>query len=111
MYNPKNLNVEEENDINNQLVCRIDGKDVTRGDLLKAFNKVCDPKDWKAQISAWVNVEDIPITLAAIEFFTATKGSYDENLDFVNYVQGITTDKMVRMHLIKADGYRLGPAE
>jgi len=94
------LTLNEEDKFDQQIVCNLD-KNVTRGELADAFHKVCDCQDWKAPISAWIFAEDVPLVLAAIEFFTATKGKLVES--------HLTNENRVEC-LIKADGYRLGPA-
>jgi hypothetical protein len=69
----------------------------TRRELKNAFDKVCDPGDWKAPIHARVMRKDIDVTLAAIAFFTGTSGG--------------VTDVAGRPDVyIESDGYRNGPA-
>lgn len=67
-----------------------------RSTLLKAFDVVCDPDDWRAPIDAEVAVEEVPVTVAAIEYFTAT------------------SVRVTRCHTdrcrVRSVGYRSGPA-
>jgi hypothetical protein len=69
----------------------------TRKQLKDAFDKVCDPKDWKAPIYARVMRKNIDVTLAAIAFFTGTSGG----------VRDIAGRPDV---YIESEGYRKGPA-
>jgi hypothetical protein len=66
-------------------------------DLRIAFDKVCDPKDWKGPVAAWVLGEGVLVTVAAIEFFTATNPTVNLNTETMRY-------------LIESEGYRNGPA-
>ena len=60
------------------------------------FQKVADPKDWKAPILAYIRKEDLDGVLEAVRFYTATEAVY---VDLYNgWVQ------------VRADGYRRGPA-
>jgi hypothetical protein len=66
--------------------------------LKDAFDKVCDPKDWKAPIYKRIMRRDLDVTLAAIAFFTATSAEV---------VMDIPGRPDV---LIESEGYRNGPA-
>jgi hypothetical protein len=68
----------------------------SQSELKAAFDKVCNPEDWRDSIAAEVKVSDIDITLAAISHFTATHA----------HVSYRTADTVT----IYSEGYRLGPA-
>jgi hypothetical protein len=61
-----------------------------------AFEAIRNPFDWKAPITAQVNLQDLGVTIAAIEYFTATPAY------FVSQAGDTVT--------IRAAGYRAGPA-
>ncbi len=69
----------------------------TRKELEKAFDKVADPKDWKGPIYKRVMRKDLHITVAAIQFFTAT----DVDVTDIPGRPDVT---------IESIGYRAGPA-
>lgn len=73
----------------------------TRGELEAAFDKVSDPSDWRGAIEAWVDLEDLELTRAAVMFFTATA------LEEVERKEAGNMTVLVR---VKAAGYRMGPA-
>ena len=66
-------------------------------DLEAAFDLVKDPTDWRAPIAVWVNGEAVNLTVAAIEFFTATNPR-------------VSLDTVRMRYLIESEGYRNGPA-
>lgn len=70
-------------------------KDYTQDQLEAAFNKVSNPKDWKDEINAIIDCSEIDVTVAAIEFFTATK------------VNVLSTPTQTAIYSV---GYRMGPA-
>lgn len=74
-------------------------KGYTREALDLAFGKVHDPDDWKAPILARVAGEDVQLTVAAIEFFTATNPQVT-----YNHRGGVMP------FIIESEGYRAGPA-
>lgn len=78
----------------------------TEPELHAAFDRVADPDDWRAPINAIVPEEELPVTLAAIEFFTATKGKAEPSKWEVVPPEG-EVKKCVR---VTAAGYRNGPA-
>jgi hypothetical protein len=45
------------NELDSMVVARINGVEITRGDLLAAFNLVADPANWKNPIDALVPYE------------------------------------------------------
>lgn len=51
----------------------IGGVDYTIADLRKAFDAVADPDDWKAEFTAYVPHDAVPVVLAAVEFFHADR--------------------------------------
>ena len=67
-------------------------------DMEKVFNRMVDPKDWRAPINATIPYRLYDIAAAAVEFFTAT------TLEVVGSMP-ITGDL-----LVKSIGYRAGPA-
>lgn len=68
----------------------------TRDQLSRAFDLVCDPDDWKAEIHTLVPVEDRDVTVAAIEFYTGT---------------GVEIGPENQGHVeVYSTGYRRGPA-
>ena len=75
-------------------------EEVFRGFTLKelhdAFDKVKDPKDWKNPIRHTIDLSEINVTAAAIEFFTATDSTCQSSKD--------------RKVVIEAPGYYIGPA-
>ena len=69
--------------------------DYTREELEVVFDKVHDPKDWRAPISVNVRTEDLFITLRAIEYFTGT-----------NPLPGYIGSEVYN---VTSEGYRNGP--
>lgn len=67
--------------------------------LKKAFGAVCDPDDWRGPISALVKGEAIAVTVAAIQFYTATTPKVETVYK---------TDTI--FFKITSEGYRNGPA-
>lgn len=65
--------------------------------LKEAFDAVCDPQDWKAEIGAWVPGELVNVTVEAVKFFTATVPEVGLNMNTMQYA-------------ITSVGYRAGPA-
>ena len=80
------------------------GTGYSRKELKAAFDKVCDSKDWKNPISARVQAADVKITVAAIEYFTATTA------DVLEYDTEGNRIVPKGMFLISSIGYRRGPA-
>jgi hypothetical protein len=64
-------------------------------ELTRAFNIVAQPDDWKGHILAFVDPDELAITVFAIEFFTAT----------IPVVSAFGP-----CFLIRSEGYRAGPA-
>lgn len=64
--------------------------------LAKAFDKVRNPRDWKAPIHAIIPVEERPVVEKAVIWFTGTVPEF--------VVAPEATDRLV----VKAQGYRLG---
>lgn len=60
------------------------------------FDEVCNPKDWKAPIDAFIRPKDKLRTAEAILFFTATTARFEKQLN--GWLRVI------------AKGYRNGPA-
>jgi hypothetical protein len=69
----------------------------TQEQLQAAFSKVQDKADWKAPIFASVAMDELAVTMLAVEFFTATKAEVQQLMSCGNV-------------LIFAKGYRNGPA-
>lgn len=68
----------------------------TQEQLQEAFNRVRNPKDWKAPIDAVVRCQDLELIGAAVQYFTATTITILE--------------RKAWLCRIAADGYRAGPA-
>lgn len=66
--------------------------------LASAFDRVRDPRDWKAPIRAVIPVAERPIVEQAVRWFTETEPRFEAVPD--------QTDRV----LVVAPGYRLGPA-
>lgn len=69
--------------------------------LRKAFDQVCDTRDWKAPIDALVPLNQVSLYVDAIMFMTATQPKIE------------STDQYVTGHLavrLTSIGYRAGPA-
>jgi hypothetical protein len=60
--------------VTNQVVAKVLGKDVTRGALTLAFNRVCDIFNWKRPIDQVIELNDAEMALIreAIIFFTGS---------------------------------------
>ena len=69
----------------------------TRDALAHAFDRLCDPADWKAPIDTWVPGELVRIAVCAIELYTSTTPI-------------ITLDTDTMRYRLTAPGYRQGPA-
>lgn len=72
-------------------------KGFTEQQLDAAFNKVADPRDWRNPIYEVVDRDVVAVTVAAIEFFTATTVRV-KDLDW--------NDEF----MVHSVGYRMGPA-
>jgi len=78
----------------------------SRGELKQAFDNVSDPEDWRAEIDAVVLGPQIDVTIAAIDFFTATKPQVSLNIED-DRKTGLLGGQGFR---VQCEGYRLGPA-
>lgn len=78
-------------------VTQVGGKDVTREELLVAFNRVVDGGDWKGPILMAIDETELELTRKAVEFFTATE----------LHVCGLPCEGTV---VVTSIGYRAGPA-
>ena len=69
-----------ERDSNAQVVARIRDRDVTRGELLAAFNVVAPKPNWKAKINATVELDEfgVYLTQEAVIFFTGSPAHIDQ---------------------------------
>lgn len=79
-------------------------KDMVRGGfsveaMKAAFDKVCNKQDWKAPIKAVIPSVQVPLVVAAIEFYTATNAKVTPMLA----LEGDYT-------YVSSVGYREGPA-
>lgn len=72
-----------------------------QAELKNAFDRVCNPRDWKAPINALVLGTDLEITRAAIEHFTGTIP--------LHHFAGLDDD-CASVYQITSPGYRAGPA-
>lgn len=70
----------------------------TRLNLKIAFDRVKDPTDWKAAITADLRADQIPLVRAAVEFFTATE------------LRTTRFDPATCRYHVESVGYRMGPA-
>lgn len=71
----------------------------TEEELGKAFDRVKEP-DWRDPVWALIDVDDIPLVGAAIRYFTATEPQFQE----------VDPEEGDGQWIVKADGYRMGPA-
>lgn len=72
-------------------------KGYTAAELKSAFDRVCDPADWKRPILARVTLTDEDLIVRSIEFFTGTDPT--------------VTRAPSRFEVdVRSEGYRLGPA-
>lgn len=82
---------------------KFDSKKLTFGydieDLEEAFSAVADPDDWKAPIESKISIHDLPVTVAAIKFYTATVPTYR-----------FDSEGNSGKWIIESIGYRMGPA-
>lgn len=58
--------------LNDHIVAKVDGHDVTHGQLSAAFDAVKNSENWKGPINTHVKAELYAIYAAAVEFFTGT---------------------------------------
>lgn len=84
-----------EAELDTQIVAELDGQPVTRGTLSAAFDRVSDPKDWRAGIFAYIAPDEVAVTAEAIRFFTGTEPR--------------TRRAGKHLFYIAAAGYRNGP--
>lgn len=66
--------------------------------LAAAFDRVRNPRDWKAPIRAVIPAEERPVVEKAVLWFTDTAPEFE--------VDPEAADRL----LVRASGYRLGPA-
>lgn len=66
--------------------------------LAKAFDRVRNPRDWKAPIRAVIPAAERPVVEKAVRWFTETEPDFTPAPD--------APDRLV----VSAPGYRLGPA-
>lgn len=88
-------------DLNDQIVDRIDGRDVRRAEFADAFNRVADKAHWKNPIDATIIVmggRELEIVLRSIIFFTGSRAT-SEILRANTLGQGSAT------YRIRAAGY------
>ena len=64
-------------ELNEMIVCEIEGTKYTRGELDRVFNAVCNQGHWKGSWSASVHHSLVPVVMAAVEFFHATRAAVD----------------------------------
>ena len=55
--------------------------DYPRDVLSAAFDRVCDPADWRAPIRAVVSRGDLDVTLRAVAYFTGAPVTHDSDPD------------------------------
>ena len=73
-------------------------------ELQTAFDAVKNPDDWRDKVDAWVEMEKVPVTKAAIAYFTSTEAKEEEAR-----TQHRGIEKGVEVRLTSC-GYRMGPA-
>lgn len=63
-----------------QIVAHVGKRDVTRGELSKAFDRVADKSNWKKPIDATVNLTDSEreIVAKAVTFFTGNVAKFEK---------------------------------
>ena len=66
--------------------------------LAAAFDRVRDPRDWKAPILAVIPAEERPLVEKAVRWFTETAPEFDPAPGATDYL------------VVRAAGYRLGPS-
>lgn len=71
--------------------------DRTHAELLRAFDLVADPDDWRAPIRAFCRAADVKAVQEAVTYFTATTAT-------------AVLIPFVGQFYITAVGYRAGPA-
>jgi hypothetical protein len=83
----------------NQVVGKVLGRDVTRGQLSVAFDAVADKANWKNPIDATVDLDDYTKAMVAeaIVFFTGSVAKFTRK-------GGTTTDGIGR-YRVRAAGY------
>lgn len=74
----------------------------SQDELGAAFDRVADPRDWRAPINAVIAPDRRTITACAIVHFTATKPRFTP--------LGNPGSSAPKMLLVRALGYRAGPA-
>ena len=78
-------------------------------DVLKeAFDKVCDPDDWKDTVVGFIKPEEFDVVNEAVIFYTGTTLEQlpnDQVTEFFDSPDRVP-DGMI---LVYADGYRMGP--
>ena len=72
-------------------------KNFTKSELDAAFDRVSDPKDWRAPIAATCTTQERETVAAAIEFFTGTTPTFEPDL------------RDSKTWKVTAIGYRNGP--
>jgi hypothetical protein len=75
------FNVKAElNDSNAQVVAKVGGREVTRGELKTWFDMVADKKNWKMPVDAVVplkDFDDMMLLREAIVFYTGSNPSFE----------------------------------
>ena len=72
--------IAETNQMNAQVAAKIPGRDVTRGELEAAFNRVCDQERWKNPIDATIDAysdDELLVIREAIIFFTGSVPTFE----------------------------------
>jgi hypothetical protein len=84
----------------NQIVAKVLGRDVTRGELSEAFDKVADKANWKMPIDATVglNTRELVMLTEAIVFFTGCVPNF-------TLIPGEARGKRRKRYQVKAAGY------
>lgn len=81
----------------------------TQQQLQDAWDKIRDKEDWKNQVTAPVAIADLSVTVAAVEFFTATRCVISARPSVMGDSYDASNDPEGCYYLWAA-GYRNGPA-
>lgn len=82
----------------------------TLAQLQDAFEKVQNPEDWKVAIKAPVAIADLSVTVAAIEYFTATSCCISKSAQEAMGAGYDASRDPKNCYYICTEGYRMGPA-
>lgn len=78
--------------MNSQVVAKVAGRDVTRGELLQAFNRVASKANWKNPIKAEVFTQDevaLAVIREAVIFFAGCRPTFTKTWDGWTKVEAV----------------------